>query len=114
MAFDYSKFYVDFVMSSTNATGAGAANEISSIGLTELAPIQEAGPAPETRLRVGNTAEDLELVERLRTLIEEQKRLIHQQTRLIEEKNKFIEEQNEFLERQSAMVKDQFTLKLDS
>jgi uncharacterized membrane-anchored protein len=113
VTFDYSKFYVDFVMSSTNATGAGAVNEISTIGLTEVAPAPEASPVPDTRVRVGSTAEDMELVERLRILIEEQKRLIHQQTRLIEEKNKFIEEQNEFLERQSALVKDQFTLKLE-
>ena len=113
MAFDYSKFYVDFVMSSTNATGSGVINEISPMVSGDAAPMPEAIPNPELRARLGSAAEDLELVERLRTLIEEQKRLIHQQTRLIEEKNKFIEEQNEFLERQSAMVKDQFTLKLE-
>ncbi len=113
VAFDYSKFYVDFVMSSTNATAHGVLNEMSSLALGETTPVPEVSASSETRPRSGTSSEDLELVERLRILIEEQKRLIHQQTRLIEEKNKFIEEQNEFLERQSALVKDQFTLKLD-
>lgn len=110
MMFDYSKFYVDFVVrTGANAAGSPILSEKTVNGYSEAT--QPSNPLPTANGT--SLSKDLELISSLRTLIEEQKSLIHQQTKFIDEKNKFIEEQNEFLERQSALAKDQYNLKLD-
>lgn len=111
MMFDYSKFYVDFVVrTGANAAGSPILSEKTVNGYdSESAP--HSSPSPLSN--GASLSKDLELISSLRTLIEEQKSLIYQQTKFIDEKNKFIEEQSDFLERQSAMAKDQYNLKLD-
>ena len=118
MAFDYARFYTDFVMTthlamsngSESPNGNGRKNLMSNghngHNGHDLAP--QAGQNPEA-----TTMSLVDLIANQNALIEEQKRLIQEQTRLIEERNKFIKGQNEFLELQSAAFEGQYSLKLE-
>ncbi len=119
MAFDYAKFYTDFVMNTefvmkpgivapVHSNGMGSLASNGHNGGSETAPSLQAGP----NMGVA-TASLAELIANQKALINEQMQLIQEQTRFIEEKKKFIKDQNELLERQSPEFANQYSLKLD-
>ena len=108
MAFNYSKFYTDFVMMS-HVNSPNEAAQANANGRTDAQGL----PLDQVPMDPSTASLNVELITTLRSLVEEQKRLIQQQTKFIDEKSEFIKLQNEFQERQSALIETQYSLKLE-